>query len=159
MKLIGLFLIFVCCTAGGMALAGGVSRSLSLCEGMLAFVRHIRSKVGYYKAPVGEICTSFQNEAFHRVGLDGLIAERGFAQALEMERGALLLEEDAYQALLSFAKRLGSLSYDEQIADCDYIGEVLETAIEQKRESIPAKRQIYSSMGILGGAMAVLILI
>ncbi|MBQ8287191.1 MAG: stage III sporulation protein AB [Clostridia bacterium] len=159
MKFIGLFLIFVCCTAGGMALAGGVSRSLSLCEGMLAFVRHIRSRVSYYKAPVGEICTSFQNEAFRRAGLDGLIAERGFPKALEMERGALSLEEDAYQALLSFAKRLGSLSYDEQIADCDYVGEVLEAAIEQKRESIPAKRQIYSSMGILGGAMAVLILI
>ena len=159
MKYIGLFLIFVCCTAGGMAMAGGVSRSLSLCEGMLAFVRHIRGRVSYYKAPVSEICTSFQNEAFRRAGLDERIAQCGFPKALELERGALSLEEDAYEALRSFAGRLGSLSYDEQIADCDYIGEVLEAAIEIKRESIPAKRQIYSSMGVLGGAMAVLILI
>lgn len=159
MKYVGLFLIFVCCTAGGMAFAGGVSRSLSLCEGMLQFVRHIRSQVSYYKAPVGEICTSFQNEAFQRAGLDRLIAERGFYDALTAEQGALSLEEDAYTALLSFARRLGSLSYDEQIADCDYIAETLEEAIEKKRESIPAKRQIYSSMGLLGGAMAVLILL
>ncbi len=159
MKYIGLFLIFVCCTAVGMSLAGGVTRSLSLCEGMLAFVRHIRSKVSYYKAPVGEICASFQNEAFRRAGVDHLISERGLSKALELERGAFSLEEDAYDALQGFAGRLGSLNYDEQIADCDYIAEMLETAIEKKRESIPAKRQIYSTMGLLGGAMAVLILI
>ena len=159
MRIVGLFLIFVCCTAAGMTASGSVSRSLSLCEGMLAFVRHIRGRVSYYKEPVEEICTSFQNEAFRRAGLDRLIAERGFPEALEVERGALALEEDAYHAILSFAKRLGSLSYNEQIADCDYATEVLETAILQKRESIPAKRQIYSAMGILGGAMAVLILI
>ncbi|MBQ7354123.1 MAG: stage III sporulation protein AB [Clostridia bacterium] len=159
MRYLGLFLIFVCCTAGGMALAGGVTRSLSLCEGMLAFVRHIRGRVSYYKAPVGEICTSFQNDAFRRAGLDRLIAERGFVRALEQERGALSLDTDAYGALREFAGRLGSLSYQEQIADCDFIAETLEAAIEKKRENIPAKRQIYSTMGLLGGAMAVLILI
>lgn len=159
MRIVGLFMIFVCCTAAGMTASAGVSRSLSLCEGMLAFVRHIRGRVSYYKEPVEEICTSFQNEAFRKAGLDRLIAQRGFGQALEAERGMLALEEDAYHALLSFAKRLGSLAYDEQIADCDYVTEVLENTIAQKRESIPAKRQIYSAMGILGGAMAVLILI
>lgn len=159
MKYIGLFLIFVCCTASGMAFAGGVTRSLSLCEGLLQFVRHIRSKVCYYKLPVNEICSSFQNESFRREGMDRLIAERGLAGALEARQGTLSLEEDGYNALQTFAARLGSLSYDEQIADCDYIAEILEENIEKKRESIPAKRQIYSSMGLLGGAMAVLILL
>ncbi len=159
MKYIGLFLIFVTCTAGGMTLAGGVSRSLSLCEGMLAFIRHIRGRVSYYKSPVGEICTSFCHEAFRRSEMDRQIAERGFSEALRLQRGALSLDTDTYEALCAFAERLGSLSYDEQIADCDYIGQMLETAIAQKRESIPAKRQIYSSLGLLGGAMAVLILI
>ena len=159
MKYVGLFLIFVCCTAAGMSAAGSVTRSLSLCEGMLRFVRHIRSQVSYYRAPVGEICTSFENEAFQRAGLDRLIAERGFANAICEIEGALSVEEDAYHALQSFARRLGSLSYDEQIADCDYIAKTLEDAIVKKRESIHAKRQIYSSLGLLGGAMVVLILI
>lgn len=159
MKYVGLFLIFVCCTAAGMSAAGSVTRSLSLCEGMLRFVRHIRSQVGYYRAPVGDICTSFENEAFGRAGFDRLIAERGFAVALEEMQGALSMEEDAFCALQSFARRLGSLSYDEQIADCDYIAKTLEDAIVIKREGIYAKRQIYSSLGLLGGAMVVLILL
>lgn len=159
MKYVGLFVIFVCCTAAGMSAAGSVTRSLSLCEGMLRFVRHIRSQVSYYRAPVGEICTSFENDAFERTGLDRLIAERGFPAALEEMQGALSMEEDAYHALQAFAKRLGSLSYDEQIADCDYIAKTLEDAILKKRESIHAKRQIYSSLGLLGGAMVVLILL
>lgn len=159
MKYIGLFLIFVCCTAGGMIVAGGVSRSLLLCEGMLQFVRHIRSQVSFYKTPVEEMCTSFQNEAFHQSHLDTLIVEKGLECALVEKEGALLLEEDTFRALLSFSKRLGALSYDEQIADCDYVIQALEEAIVKKRENIPAKRQIYSSLGVLGGAMAVLILL
>lgn len=159
MKYVGLFLIFVSCTAGGMMLAGGVTRSLSLCEAMLAFIRHIRGKVSYYKSPVGDICSSFQNEVFRRFGIDRLIIEQGFSRALELERGALSMEEDAYGALRDFATRLGSLSYDEQIADCDYVAETLEAAIAQKREAISSKRQIYSMMGMLSGAMAVLVLI
>lgn len=159
LKYVGLFVIFVCCTAAGLSAAGSVTRSLSLCEGMLRFVRHIRNQVSYYRAPIGEICTSFENEAFHRSGFDRLIADCGFVSALEEMQGALSMEEDAYSALQSFAKRLGSLSYDEQISDCDYIARTLEDAILKKRESIHAKRQIYSSLGLLGGAMAVLILI
>ncbi len=142
-----------------MALAGSASRSLLLCEGMLAFVRHIRGKVSYYKAPVEEICTSFQNDAFHREGLDRLIAQQGLVSALNAKQGTLALEEDAFGALVEFARRLGTLDWDEQITDCDYTAELLESAIAQKRESIPARRQIYSSLGLLGGAMAVLILI
>lgn len=159
MKYVGLFLIFVCCTAAGMSAAGSVTRSLSLCEGMLRFVRHIRSQVSYYRSSVGEICTSFENESFQRSGMDRLIAERGLSGALEEMQGALSMEEDAYHALQSFAKRLGTLSYSEQISDCDYIAKTLEEAIVKKREGIYAKRQIYSSLGLLGGAMVVLILL
>lgn len=159
MKYIGLFLIFVCCTTGGMILAGGVTRSLSLCEAMLLFVRHIRNQVSYYKTSVGEICASFHNEAFQRCGMDQILAEKGFPAALQEKEGALSLDEDAFRALTSFAERLGSLSYDEQILDCDYIAETLERAIAVKREGISSKRQIYSSMGLLCGAMAVLILL
>lgn len=159
MKYVGLFVIFVCCTAAGMSAAGSVTRSLSLCEGMLRFVRHIRSQVCYYKASVGDICTSFENDAFEREGFDRLIAEQGFPGALEEMQGALSMEDDAYHALQAFAKRLGSLSYDEQIADCDFVAQTLEEAILKKRESIHAKRQIYSSLGLLGGAMVVLILL
>ncbi len=159
MKYVGLFLIFVCCTAGGMTVANGFTRSLNLCEGMLQFIRHIRSQVSFYKTPVGEMCTSFRNEAFRQNRMDELIAEKGLAVALSEKEGALLLEEDSFRALLSFAKRLGSLTYEEQIADCDFVIGMLENSICRKRDSIPAKRQIYSSLGVLGGAMAVLILL
>ena len=126
---------------------------------MLQFVRHIRSQVSFYKTPVWEICTSFENEAFRQCRLDQLIAEKGLVPALTEKEGAFLLEEDTYRALLSFAKRLGTLTYDEQIADCDFVIQALEDAIKKKRENIPAKRQIYSSLGVLGGAMVVLILL
>lgn len=159
MKYVGLFLIFVCCTTGGMILAGSYSRSLSLCEAMLQFVRHIRNQVSYYKTSVGEICTSFHSEAFERCGMDQMLAEKGFPATLQEKEGALSLEEDAFRALTAFANRLGSLPYDEQIMDCDYIAETLERAIAAKREGLSAKRQIYSSMGLLFGAMAVLILL
>ena len=159
MKYVGLFLIFVSCTAGGMTIAGCFTRSLSLCEGMLQFIRHIRSQVSFYKTPVGEMCTSFQNEAFRQNHMDALIAEKGLVAALQEREGTLLLEEDIYQALLSFANRLGRLSYEEQIADCDCMIQAMEDAIAKKRELIPAKRQIYSSLGMLSGAMVVLILL
>lgn len=159
MKYIGLFLIFSTCTAGGMAVAGYFTRSLFLCEGLLQFVRHIRSQVSFYKMSVGEMCTSFQNDAFRQNNMDALIAEKGLYDALSEKEGAFILEEDTFRALLSFAKRLGTLTYEEQISDCDFIIQALEEAIRKKKENIPAKRQVYSSLGVLGGAMVVLILL
>lgn len=152
-------MIFVCCTVGGMSLSGAVSRSLALSEGLLQFVRYVRGQVSYFKMPVGAICKGFQNETFHKHQFDKLICEKGFAAALDEKKGQLNLSSETYSTLTEFARRMGTLSYEEQIADCDYAAAALEKEIASKKEEIPAKRQIYSSMGLLGGAMAVLILL
>lgn len=159
MKYIGLFVIFVCCTVGGMALSGGVVRSLALSEGLLQFVRYVKGQVSYFKMPVGAICKGFQNEAFQKAGFDKLICERGLVAAIEEKKGQLNLSDETYATLLTFARRIGTLSCEEQIVDCDYAAASLEKEIACKREKIPAQKQIYSSMGLLGGAMAVLILL
>lgn len=159
MKYIGLFVIFVCCTVGGMAMSGAVSRSLSLSEGLFQFVRYIRGQVSYFKMPIGAICEGFQNEAFQKAHMDRLICEKGLSAALVEKKGQLGLSPETYSALLDFANRFGTLSYEEQIGDCDYLSAVLEREISAKKEEYHAKKQIYSSMGLLGGAMAVLILL
>lgn len=159
MKYIGLFVIFVCCTVGGMAMSGAVSRSLTLSEGLYQFVRYIRGQVSYFKMPIGTICEHFQNEAFQKCRLDRLICEKGLSAAFEEKKGQLSLSPEAYSALLDFSARFGRLSCEEQIADCDYLSAVLEREITAKKEESHAKKQIYSSMGLLSGAMAVLILL
>lgn len=159
MKYIGLFVIFVCCTFGGMAVSGSLSRSLSLTEGLLQFVRYVRGQVSYFKMTVSSICDGFQNEAFQRTEFDKLIREKGLAAAIEEKKGQLNLSTETYNRLIEFARRMGTLSYDEQIIDCDYLAEGLEKEIADKKAEFPAKKQIYSSMGLLGGAMAVLILL
>lgn len=159
MKYVGLFVIFVCCTVGGMVLSGALTRSLSLSEGLLQFVRYVRGQVSYFKMPIDTICKGFQNEAFSKAELDRLICEKGLKTALEEKKGQLNLSAETYNALLEFADRMGTLSYDEQIADCDYTVSELEKEIANKKAEFPAKKQIYSSMGLLSGAMAVLILL
>lgn len=159
MKYIGLFVIFVCCTVGGMALSGAVSRSLTLSEGLFQFVRYIRGQVSYFKMPIGTICERFQNDAFQKCNLDRLICEKGLSAAFEEKKGQLSLSSETYTALHDFSERFGTLSYEAQIADCDYLSGVLEREIASKKEEYHAKKQIYSSMGLLGGAMAVLILL
>lgn len=159
MKYIGLFVIFVCCTVGGMALSGSLSRSLSLSEALLQFVRYVRGQVSYFKMPIGAICEGFQNETFRKTEFDKLICEKGLAAAIEEKKGQLNLSSESYSTILDFARRMGTLSYEEQIIDCDYAADRLEKEIADKKEEFPAKKQIYSSMGLLGGAMAVLILL
>lgn len=159
MKYVGLFVIFVCCTVGGMVVSSALSRSLALSEGLLQFVRYVRGQVSYFKMPIGAICEGFQNETFKKIELDRLIREKGLRCAIEEKKGQLGLSSETYSALLDFADRMGTLSYDEQIVDCDYLAERLESEIEGKKAEFPAKKQIYSSMGLLGGAMAVLILL
>lgn len=159
MKYIGLFVIFICCTVGGMAVSGALSRSMALSEGLLQFVRHVRGQVSYFKMPVDAICRGFQNESFQKYGLDKLICEKGLANAIEANKAQLNLSSETYALLLDFAHRMGTLSYAEQINDCDYLIGQLEREISSKKDEFPAKKQIYSSMGLLGGAMAVLILL
>lgn len=159
MKYIGLFVIFVCCTVGGMTLSGGLSRSLSLAEGLLQFVRYVRGQVSYFKMPISAICEGFRNETFQKLDFDKLICEKGLAAAIEEKKGQLSLSPETYALLLEFARRMGTLAYDEQIVDCDYAAGALEKEIAAKKAEFPAKKQIYSSMGLLGGAMAVLILL
>lgn len=159
MKYVGLFVIFICCTVGGMAVSSALTRSMALLEGMYQFVRYVRSQVSYFKMPLDAICKGFQNECFQKMGLDKLICQVGLARAIEENKAQLNLSEETYAQLKAFACRMGTLSYDEQISDCDYMTEQLEKEITAKKNEFPAKKRIYSSMGVLGGAMAVLILL
>ena len=48
--------------------------------------------------------------------------------------------------------------YGEQISGCDYMLELLETNQKRLCEEYPAKKKVYSSLGMLFGMMAVLLL-
>lgn len=157
LRYLGVLLVFVASTLLGFAFAGSAGSKLRNNDGLIALIRHIRQKIGFFRSTPAEIYASFENHDLEKAGFCDALRREGLAGALERV-DCFDLDENCENALRQFAGQIGKSPLGEQISACDYLLELLEA--EQKRlcEEYPAKRKVYSSMGMLFGIMAVILL-
>ncbi len=76
-KYIGLFAIFIACTAVGFGLAGNEGKRLKNNEALIFLIRYIRQRIGYFKSSTSEIYQSFENDLFEKNGFTAILREEG----------------------------------------------------------------------------------
>lgn len=157
MRYLGVLLIFLASTVLGFALAGSEQSKLRQNDGLIDLLRHIRQKIGFFKSTPGEIYATFENRELERAGFCEALRKYGLQNALERVK-CFDLDENCERALLEFAEKIGKSPLGEQISGCDYMLELLETNQKRLCEEYPAKKKVYSSLGMLFGMMAVLLL-
>ncbi len=157
LRYLGVLLIFLASTVLGFALAGSEQSKLRNNDGLIALLRHIRQKIGFFKSTPGEIYASFENRDLEKAGFCEVLCKMGLEEAL-IRVDCFDLDENCENALRDFAGQIGKSPLGEQISGCDYLLELLEANQKRLCEEYPAKRKVYSSLGMLLGTMAVLLL-
>ncbi len=157
LKAVGALLLFGISLYAAMQSNAILRRRVSEGEGVLLLLRHIRTQICCFSAPLPEIYASFENRALSDAGFLELLRRDGLTAALT--DGEIFLEESERRALFSFAEELGKSYRNDQLTLCDsYIAE-LEQGYERKKTELPRKSKLYRSLILTGGLMAVILMI
>lgn len=156
-KYIGLFAIFIACTAVGFGLAGNEGKRLKNNEALISLIRYIRQRIGFFKSTTSEIYQTFENDLFKKNGFTEILREDGLHAAITTT-DIFELDEQTENALIRFSADIGKLPIGELISSCDYLLELLNDNQKKLFEQYPSKRKAYSSLGMLFGIMAVILL-
>ncbi|MBO4216839.1 MAG: stage III sporulation protein AB [Clostridia bacterium] len=164
MKIAGVLLIFVCCTAGGYVLSFREKDKLTECEAFLRLFMYVKNQIGFFLAPTKSIFEEFE---------DGVLEENGFLPILrEKQDGAYQSNWDraldncrfcgdgeTKNIIRGFGDSIGKSNRDMQIASFDYGIMLLGEKAGKIRASLPKITRMYRAMGFaLGAAAAILLL-
>ncbi len=153
LKLAGLVLVFLGCAGMGLGMARGVRRELEIAEELSRLVHRIGSEVRCYKMPLPEIYSRFDSflPKEFLVCLSNADTERAFD---------LLSADPAVRAVCEpFFERIGRCSAEECERFLSECSAELGQLIEEKKVQVSEKAKVYRSLGLAGGAAAVILLI
>ena len=159
LKAAGLIVILTASVSAAFINTRAYKRSLSVNEGTLELIRYIRTRILYFHDSLSEIYSDFENAALDRCGLLSEIREKGFMVSVSESRYSGFFGKSTLQKLKLFGKKLGKTSVEEQIGNCDVCIAVLEDEVSKMRAELPLKTRMYSSLCIISGMGAALLLI
>ncbi|MCL2616914.1 MAG: stage III sporulation protein AB [Defluviitaleaceae bacterium] len=131
----------------------------------------LRSHIEYSRTPLPEAMQAIAVRVRKSVGnifemcADLLVHERNervahiWEAAIEQHKEAMFLTEEDIEQLKGFGAQLGDLDSDAQITNISMLIEYIDERVSQLHESRDRNRKLYRSLGVLGGALIVIIFI
>ena len=153
LKLVGLMFVFISLTGVGICMAGGARRELETTEEMLRLLRRIGSDVRCYKRPLPEIYEHFESEKLRE--FLQMLRTASVGEAFDK----LSADPAVRQVCEPFFLRAGRCSSEECQRLQDDCTEELERLAEGMKDAVATKARVYRSLGLAGGAMAVILLL
>ncbi|MBQ7646609.1 MAG: stage III sporulation protein AB [Clostridia bacterium] len=158
-KYIGIFLVMISSAGAAYMNTRSYKTRLNANEGMLEFIRYIRARILYFKDPLTEIFYDYENKTLEDAGFLKSVRGVGFGKSLENYRVMRFFDGKTAEALKTFSNKLGKTSAEEQIDNCDLCIEALSSVVEKMRRELPQKTGMYSSLCVIAGLGASLLLI
>ena len=169
MKNIGLIITAIIIALTGNYLAVRTEKRIKTLEKCLLMIKSIKAQISFSRVPVNKIIDNLITEkelkslrflksvknqlntgaSFYSAwknSVEGFVGECGFSG------------EDA-QVITGFAEQLGGTDVKNQLENCDTYAEILLLKIENLKAKSQSKIKIYNSLGILAGALVVIIFI
>ncbi len=160
--ILGSVLVLTASTALGFGVAADKRRRTLMAEGFLELVRHVEDSLPGL-APLEDIVSLFRNEALERYGVLERVKEKSSVLPCNkrLETAIELTRDDTglYGILQGFVKELGSTDYDRQLKGLQTARAALTSLSRQRRQELEKGERCYKYLGILGGALAVILLI
>ena len=161
-EIIGSGLILAASTALGFGLAAEKRRRTLMAEGFLALVKHIEDSLPSL-LPLEDILAVFDDQALRRYGVLAVINDpnsikpcnKRLADAIELTRD----DPRLYSVLSALVKGLGSTDYDKQLKGLRGALAALGSISTARRAELEKGEKCYKYLGVLAGAMAVILLI
>lgn len=157
LKPVGLALIFSVCVTIGYEAAALSRRKLRMTEALISLLTYIKAQIEFFSAPLSEIYNGFRNETLDNCGFTENLRQKGFAAALDTIHFSIPVE--VYNSLTAFAAGLGKSGKQCQTDLCDYHIEMLRTVCTELTASLPQKTRMYTSLSVMAGLTAVIILL
>ncbi len=156
-KILGLILILCSTTYIGFAAVRADRQKIELKQSLLRLVIYMRMQITAFRTPLQTIYNEYQDPVLQNCGFTDTLRQKGFQAACsEQER---LFDETTKKAILLFTTELGHGTSQEEIERCRQLEEYLQTQLTSDRDAFPAKRKLYSILGICCGIMIDIILI
>lgn len=157
LKPTGLCLIFSVCVYIGYEAAARYRRKLRMTEALIALLTYIKAQIEFFSAPLDDIYSSFHNQVLDNCKFTENLRQNGFTATLDTIRYSI--PDEVYESLTSFAAGLGKSGRQCQIDLCNYHIEALVTASDVIKDSLPQKTRLYTSLSVMAGLTAVIILL
>lgn len=157
MKYIGLALIFSVCVYTGYDAAAQCRQKLKLTEAFISFITYIKAQIEFFSAPLSDIYAGFRGGLLDDIGFTAVLRRQGLDAALGSIRSSL--PDDVYDSLESFSAGLGKSGKQSQLDLCDYHIEVLNASCSAQKTSLPQKTRLYTSLSLMAGLTAVIVLL
>ena len=158
-KIIGAVAIAIACFFAVREMFDHGRRRLAECEEFIGLLRHIRTRIGSYSAPLEAIYSDFDSEALARVGFADSLAQKGFGGALEECADRLAVGDEVLLALRNFSSELGCSYREDQLASCDYYISELERALSECRGESSKRTKLAGTLTVTFGLMVIIVLI
>ena len=163
----GLVLIVAACWGTGLLWSTRLSQRVHALEGCISFVGMLKDQLRYTMAPMdrvmGEIGRRLEFASLDFVhGCNqscetGLPFPKAFREALGGHHGPLV--QDDLAALLPLSETLGSVDLDGQLSALALCNGILEDRLRAAREQQKTHSRLYSTLGLLVGIAAAIIVI
>ncbi|MBE6672280.1 MAG: hypothetical protein E7599_01990 [Ruminococcaceae bacterium] len=152
-KLLGLWLVFFSFAGTGCGMARGLELEWKVAKELLLLVRRIGSEVRCYKRPLPEIYAGFESE--HLGKFLKTLARYGAAAAF----AELPTDPAVSRVCLPFFEQMGKCSAEEcELLEGECVARLGEL-INGMEQAVAEKGKVYRSLGLAGGAVAVILLI
>ena len=169
LKTAGLALIFIVCSAAGVAAAARLSRRVSQLESILGAVSFIATEIRYFSSPVEDLLDkACRSNEFGRLKIFDICRTRmeltrdfeaSWATAVQDARPYLCIDDGDAQVLTQFGGELGKTDVEGQLANCSRCEELLSVRLASAREDRACKGRMYRSLGVLAGVFLVILFI
>ena len=159
MKIFGLCFVFAACALTGYLVSRSGLRSIEYLHSLISFVSFVRHRIEYFRSELPVIFSEYEDRYLEKIGFLKVLRESGLAAALEYCGRDIVLGQSEYRILTGFANSLGKSDAESQIRSCRSVIEALEEKLRKMNEEYPKQKKISQTLGILSGALLVILLI
>ena len=151
-------LLFTACSLAGIFSAAQKSDTIKYTEALISLVSFIKFKISSCRTELSEIYCEFENDYMKKCGSLQILRDKGFKEALIYSDKRTKLPENKARTLREFAEKLGSSDVQDQLDNLDAALKFLGDCRDELKEKYPSQKKMYISLGMLAGALAVIIL-
>ena len=151
-------LLFTACSLAGIISAAQKADTIKYTEALISLVSFIKFKISSYRTELSEIYCEFENDYMKKSGSLQILRDKGFKEALIYSDKRTKLPENEARTLREFAEKLGSSDVQDQLENIDAALRLLGDCRDELKEKYPSQKKMYISLGMLAGALVVIIL-
>lgn len=153
-KLLGSLLILAAGAGGAILSARTEQRKLTVLDGWIDLIAHVRARIDCYLTPLDEILSALDPELVRRCG--GSLPCRSCAALLQSASPAL--SPEGRRLIGAFVSGIGDGYREEQVRACDYYLDALRELRKKTAAELPARIRVRAALCLTAALGAAILL-